>query len=53
MNLVKWVKKKSKRVVNASQRFGITEHLVNYPNYAGNYNLKKLKNFLNCYRNLI
>ena len=42
MNLVKWVKKKSKKVVNASKRSGIKEHLVNNPDYAGNYNLKRL-----------
>ena len=42
-------KNKSKRVVNASKRSAIAEHLVNKPDCASNCNLKRFKVIKSCY----
>ena len=40
---------KSVRVVNASQRSAIAEHLVNNSDCASNYNLNRYKIIKNCF----
>ena len=40
---------KSVRVVNASKRSAIAEHLVNNSNFAKNYNLNRLRIIKNCF----
>ena len=42
-------KTKSIRVINASKRFAISEHLVNNLDCASNYNLKRFKIVKNCF----
>ena len=40
---------KSKIVVNVSERSDIAEYLVNNPDCANNYNLKRFKNIRNSF----
>ena len=40
---------KSVRVVNASKRSAIEEHLVNNSNFASNYNLKRFETVIICF----
>ena len=40
---------KSVRVVNASKRSAIAEHLINNGNFASNYNLIRFKTIKNCF----
>ena len=42
-------KNKSVRVVNASKRSAIAEHLVNNTNCASNYNMNRCKIIKNCF----
>ena len=42
-------KSKSIRVVNATKRSAIAEHLVNNLDCASNYNLKRFKVIKNCF----
>ena len=42
-------KSKSIRVVNATKRSAIAQHLVNNLNCASNYNLKRFKTIKNCF----
>ena len=43
-------KNKSIRMVNASKRSAIAEHLVNNSNFASNYNLNRLRIIKNYFR---